>query len=101
MEKAIRDAIERGEFDRLPGAGRPLPGLDRDYDPDWWARRYVEQERARDAADELRRKIRHDLPFLRTMNDAEATERLAELNARIDELNLHLPEDERLERVSL
>jgi hypothetical protein len=26
-ERRIREAGERGEFDNLPGAGQPLPGL--------------------------------------------------------------------------
>ena len=29
---------ERGEFDNLPGAGKPLPGLDGTDDPDWWVK---------------------------------------------------------------
>ncbi len=34
-DRQIRDAIERGEFDDLPGSGRPLDLPDR-HDPDWW-----------------------------------------------------------------
>jgi len=34
-EEKIREAIERGDFDRLPGAGKPLPEKDEDaYVPD-------------------------------------------------------------------
>lgn len=95
VEQAIRDAIARGEFDRLPGAGRPLPDLDRTYDPDWWARRYLDRARAQDAADDLRRTIREELPRLRTMPDrGAATERIAVLNGRITEVNAALPADE-------
>jgi hypothetical protein len=37
VEKQIREAQERGEFDNLPGAGKPLRGIDADRDdPDWW-----------------------------------------------------------------
>ena len=44
VEKAIREAQERGEFDNLPGAGKPLPDFgDRD-DLMWWVRRYAERE---------------------------------------------------------
>jgi hypothetical protein len=39
----IRSAIERGEFDRLPGLGRPLWFDDSD-DPDWWIRRKLRDE---------------------------------------------------------
>jgi Domain of unknown function (DUF1992) len=43
VDKQIREAQERGAFDNLPGAGKPLPGLDED-DELWWVRRYVERE---------------------------------------------------------
>jgi hypothetical protein len=42
-EKAIREAIERGEFDNLPGAGKPL-NLSRSGDPEWWVKNLVERE---------------------------------------------------------
>ena len=44
MEKAIREAQERGEFDDLPGAGQPLPDLGDPDDPLWWVRRKAERE---------------------------------------------------------
>lgn len=44
VEGAIQEAIRRGEFDNLPGAGKPLPGLDGRDDPDWWIRRKIETE---------------------------------------------------------
>jgi len=45
VETAIQQAIRRGEFDDLPGAGKPLQGLSRSYDPDWWIRRKIETEK--------------------------------------------------------
>jgi len=44
VETAIQQAIRRGEFDNLPGAGKPLPGLNGRHDPDWWIRRKIETE---------------------------------------------------------
>jgi hypothetical protein len=47
VERAIREAQERGEFDNLPGAGKPLRSLgnpDAD-DPDWWVKELVRRER--------------------------------------------------------
>lgn len=44
VERAIREAQERGEFDDLPGAGKPLPDLGDTDDPLWWVRRYAERE---------------------------------------------------------
>lgn len=44
IETAIQVAIRRGEFDDLPGAGKPLEGLGTHHDPDWWIRRKIETE---------------------------------------------------------
>ena len=46
VERAIREAQERGEFDDLPGAGRPLSLGDPEGpdDPLWWVRRKLEAE---------------------------------------------------------
>lgn len=44
VETAIQQAIRRGEFDDLPGAGKPIPGLGETHDPDWWIRRKIESE---------------------------------------------------------
>lgn len=39
----IRRAIERGEFDNLPGSGKPLD-LPDVHDPDWWFKNLVKRE---------------------------------------------------------
>ena len=38
-DNKIRAAIEAGEFDNLPGLGRPAAIFDEPYDPYWWIRR--------------------------------------------------------------
>jgi hypothetical protein len=43
-ETAIQQAMRRGEFDDLPGMGKPLTGLTEVHDPDWWIRRKIERE---------------------------------------------------------
>jgi hypothetical protein len=45
VERQIREAQERGEFDDLPGAGKPLPGLTGQYDEMWWVKQVAERER--------------------------------------------------------
>lgn len=45
VEVLIQQAIRRGEFDDLPGAGKPLTGLQHTYDPDWWIRQKIEREK--------------------------------------------------------
>ncbi len=42
-ERAIQDAIARGVFDDLPGAGKPLR-LTGSYDPEWWAKDLLQRE---------------------------------------------------------
>lgn len=44
LDAQVRDAMARGEFDNLPGAGKPIPGLDKPHDPDWWVKRLIERE---------------------------------------------------------
>ncbi|MEV5353137.1 DUF1992 domain-containing protein [Streptomyces sp. NPDC086081] len=45
VDKQIRDAEARGEFDRLPGAGRPLPpDVESTYDELWWVKRKMARE---------------------------------------------------------
>jgi hypothetical protein len=44
VETAIQQAMRRGDFDDLPGAGKPLQGLGDRHDPDWWIRRKIERE---------------------------------------------------------
>lgn len=43
IDRLIREAQERGEFDNLRGAGRPLDLSDAD-DPEWWAKRKIREE---------------------------------------------------------
>lgn len=45
VDKAIREAQERGEFDNLPGAGKPLANLGNPDDPDWWVKQYAAREK--------------------------------------------------------
>jgi hypothetical protein len=45
VDKQIRDAEGRGEFDHLPGAGKPLPrDLETSYDELWWVKRKLARE---------------------------------------------------------
>ncbi len=45
VDKQIRDADARGEFERLEGAGRPLPPeVESTYDELWWVKRKMVRE---------------------------------------------------------
>ena len=41
VDQQISEAAERGEFDDLPGKGRPLPDRDTS-DPAWWAKQKLQ-----------------------------------------------------------
>jgi hypothetical protein len=44
VERKIREATERGEFDNLPGAGKPIADLDEPHDELWWIRQKLRRE---------------------------------------------------------
>ncbi|WP_369056180.1 DUF1992 domain-containing protein [Kineococcus terrestris] len=44
VERQVREAQARGAFDDLPGAGRPLRGLDREFTVEGWAAEKVRRE---------------------------------------------------------
>ena len=43
IDRQVREAEERGEFDDLPGAGKPTPGLDKPFDELWWVKDKLRQ----------------------------------------------------------
>ena len=45
VDMQVRRAIDRGDFDNLPGAGKPLRGLGATHDPDWWVKSLIEREK--------------------------------------------------------
>ena len=44
VDQQVRVAMAKGEFDNLPGAGKPIRDLGGEHDPDWWVRKLVERE---------------------------------------------------------
>src|SRR5947209_735007 len=64
IDRRIRQAEERGEFDGLAGAGKPLSDLDPEYDENWWLKALVRREQitgAVPASLRLRKEV-DDLP---------------------------------------
>jgi hypothetical protein len=43
-DNKIVAAVDAGEFDNLPGFGKPSPLIDSPYDPLWWIRSKLRQE---------------------------------------------------------
>ncbi|MFP3905564.1 MAG: DUF1992 domain-containing protein [Acidimicrobiales bacterium] len=44
IDRQIREAQERGEFDGLSTAGRPIPDLLAPRDEDWWHKKLLQRE---------------------------------------------------------
>jgi len=45
VDLQVQQAMARGEFDNLPGAGKPIEGLGEHHDPDWWLKKLIEREK--------------------------------------------------------
>jgi Domain of unknown function (DUF1992) len=88
IDRQLREATERGEFDNLPGSGKLLPGHGRDYDEDWWVKDWLEREGATAGVIPPTLALRRETEDLEARVDRLRTEReirdyLAELNERI------------------
>lgn len=86
IDRQIREAQERGAFDNLEGAGKPLASINGRDDPDWWVRGLMEREQISHsellpAGIRLRREI-EDLP--ETLADARSER---EVRAMVVDLN--------------
>jgi len=91
VEQQIREAQEKGVFDNLPGAGKPLPDLDDPPDPMWWVKRKLRDENLSLLPGALQ--IRVDLErALEAHTEAELREALLDLNQRIARLNSRVTE---------
>jgi DnaJ-like protein len=89
VDRQIRLAAERGAFDGLPGAGKPLPGLDGPDDGLWWVRGYLRREGLSTeallpASVQLRKEIDRLDETLRPLpTEPDVREAVRELNLRI------------------
>ena len=90
IDAQIRVAMEKGAFDNLPGAGKPLPNLDQEYDPLWWVKQLAQREQISmlPPSLELLRKVEKELATIEKLHD-EATVRrqVAALNVEIAKVN--------------
>lgn len=90
IERRIEDAIEDGEFENLPGFGKPIPDIDEPYDETKWLRKKLEQERLSvlPPALEIRRDVEKTLDMVMQLRDERAVRRqLKLLNERIRAAN--------------
>lgn len=78
--------MERGEFENLPGAGKPIEGLGGDHDPDWWVKRLVERERITVLPESIalrKEDAELDATLDRYLTEAEARQHVEDFNARV------------------
>lgn len=90
VDRQVREARERGEFDNLPGAGKPIADLDGQHDELWWVKQLLQREElaVTPPTIALRREVD-------TLHDRLASERsegrvrqiVEDLNTRIREVN--------------
>lgn len=90
VDQQIRAAENRGAFDNLPGAGKPLEKVDTS-DPAWWVKRKLVDENLTVALPpqlELRKEVKAVLAALPKMRtEPEVRRRLEALNERIRVVN--------------
>lgn len=100
VEDQIRQAIERGDFDNLPGSGRRFD-LGED-DPAWWAKRRIEDMRRRDELTEKAAAIadlEHELWALPTEDAVRAG--VDGINRAIEAVNAELSAPDHLTRLDV
>ncbi|MEE2060180.1 DnaJ family domain-containing protein [Rhodococcus artemisiae] len=87
IERQIRVAQERGDFDNLPGAGKPIP--DHGNDEMWWIKTYLEREGLSGEALlppelQLRKEIERLPESVRTIpTEKDVRQVVADLNRRV------------------
>ena len=92
VDRQIRESMERGEFDDLPGKGKPIAGLDGTRDELWWVREKLKREKVSYLPPTLAiRKERDDARerIAAATTEAEVRRIVEEINARIRHVNSH------------
>lgn len=90
VDRQIREAAEKGEFDNLPGAGMPIPGLDRPWGVDDWAREKIRREGVSILPPglQLRRDVERELEeIMQLALEAGVRKAVTRLNEHIREMN--------------
>ena len=92
IERKIRESMEDGEFDNLPGSGQPIADLRRPYDELWWVRKKLRDEQL--SIDPPALVLRKELDDTRARISAARSERevrrlVAAINERIVYVNSH------------
>ena len=92
VERQIREGIERGEFDDLPGKGKPIPDVGATHDELWWVRKKLQREQVSYLPPTLAvRKERDDAleRIAAAAREVEVRRIVEEINVRIRYVNSH------------
>ena len=96
VDQQIRVAMAKGEFDDLPGAGKPIKDLGAQHDPDWWLKKLVEREQITGVLPPSLALRKEDAELddrLDTLNvEAEVRRHLEDFNSRVISARYQLPE---------
>lgn len=84
VELQVQQAMERGEFDDLPGRGKPLGDLGSLHDRDWWLRKLIEREQITGVLPEALQ-LRKEDAELDALLDRETAER--RVREKIEDFN--------------
>ena len=88
IDKQIREAQERGDFDNLPGTGKPIPNRNELTDENWWLKQWIEREQITGMVPtslKIRKEAEELMDTLAKVSDESAVRRIvAGLNERID-----------------
>ncbi|HEX5202420.1 DUF1992 domain-containing protein [Paractinoplanes rhizophilus] len=95
IDRQLREARERGEFDNLEGAGKPLRGHGGEYEEDWWVKDWLAREGATAGVVPPTLALRREVEDAEARADRMTTERevreyVADLNERIRKANVGL-----------
>ena len=93
IDRQLREAQERGDFDNLGGTGKPLTGYGQEYEEDWWVKDWLRREGATGAVIPRTLALRRESEDLgdivdRLRTEAEVRDRVAEINERIHHANV-------------
>ncbi len=92
VDLQIQRAMERGEFDNLPGQGKPLGDLGSPDDRDWWLKKLIEREQITGVLPAALQ-LRKDDAALDDLLDRESVERL--VRQQVEDFNRRIVEARR------
>ncbi len=87
-DRRIRQAQADGEFDRLPGFGQPIPGIDEPWDENSWVRQKLRREQINELPPVLAARLDKERvleSLSKLAAEAEVRTKLLELNRRIQQ----------------